>query len=318
VPKTKTAGLIDIGTTGLSPVRDEIIELCIILFSFDCETGEVIDILDKYCGLREPSVPISKRANKLLGISRKSVQGMSLDSRRIKSLLDQAEIIIAHNASFNSTFVSNHFTRAAEKPWYCSMNGIDWKGKGFLSKSLHKLLKAHGIESPARNRAKYNALATLSFLSNGGSNNESYLPELLNSKPVSRRDTFEQEEAAEQGYETIFQNTFYDGEPINTTYSAESEEDGTREKHIVVHGAVCAAFMASSIIFILDKFYNVKLSQISYSAALVSYLTCVAYKKKKLGESWDPIDLFFGFLASAAALATASLVSGLLINMFNS
>ncbi|MTI83043.1 MAG: hypothetical protein FH756_03890 [Firmicutes bacterium] len=316
--KTITAGLIDIGTTGLSPVRDEIIELCIILFSFDCETGEVIDILDKYCGLREPSVPFSKRANKLLGISRKSVQGMSLDSRRIKSLLDQAEIIVAHNASFHSAFVSNHFTEAAEKPWYCSMNGIDWKGKGFLSKSLHKLLKAHGIESPARNRAKYNALATLSFLSNGGSNNESYLPELLNSKPVSRRDTFEQEEAAEQGYETVLQNTFYDEEPINTTYSSEPEEDGNREKHIVFHGAVCASFMASSIVFIFDRFYNVKLSQISYSAALISYFAFVAYKKKKLCESWDPIELFLGFLASAAALAAASLISGLLINLFHS
>jgi len=328
VQKIKTAGIVDMGTTGLNPVRDEIIEICIILFSFNVETGEVIDIIDKYCGLQEPTVPISKRAHRILGLNKSSVRGMSLDDQRIKSLLKQAEIIIAHNAAFHSAFLINLFSEAAEKPWLCSMNGIDWKKKGFLSKSLHKLLKAHGIESPAKHRAKYNAMATLSFLNNGGSGNESYLLELINSKPINLEDTFEQEAAAFRDYNNIFNENacsknFTPGkigdqeEDEYITVKETDSEEIDKEKYSLVHEGICAAFATSSIFFILNRFYNIQLSEISYTVALCCYFGCLAIKKKKSGKKWYLHDLFLGFLASAAALAAASLVSGLLIFILN-
>ena len=52
------AAIIDVETTGLS-AGDEVVELTAILFSFNRDTGEKVEILDEYSGLREPGCAIS-------------------------------------------------------------------------------------------------------------------------------------------------------------------------------------------------------------------------------------------------------------------
>lgn len=181
-----TAGFIDVETTGFGPKTNEIIELALILFTYNRATGQIVKIIDEYCGLREPSCPISRGAMMIHGITKKALRGMRLDHNRIVNMLEKAEFLIAHNAAFDRGFVERLFYISALKPWYCSMSDIDWKGKGFSSRSLQNLLTAHGIKTSRVHRAYEDAKASLKLLSCTNENGETYLMELLKSRIFER------------------------------------------------------------------------------------------------------------------------------------
>ncbi|MDK2821610.1 MAG: polymerase subunit epsilon [Clostridia bacterium] len=179
----KIGGFIDVETTGLSYKKDEIVEFAIILFSFDLNTGHIIEIIDEYSGMREPSCPINWMAAKIHGITKRKVCGMSLDDSKIKEMINQAEFLAAHNAGFDYGFVSRYMESSAWKPWYCSMNGVDWKGMGFTSRGLQNLLKYHGIEIIRAHRALDDAKAALLLLSCSDTKGETYLKKMLKNGP---------------------------------------------------------------------------------------------------------------------------------------
>ncbi|HBX22342.1 MAG TPA: DNA polymerase III subunit epsilon [Desulfotomaculum sp.] len=181
--KTSIAGIIDVETTGFSPYKEEIVELGLVLFSFNCLTGQVIDLVDEYTGLREPAVPISRGASMVHGLDMNVLRGQELDQTRIRSMLGRAEFITAHNARFDYSFVVKIFDEAVQKPWLCTMNGINWSARGFRSKKLQELINQHGIEVQRCHRAADDAKAVLALLSLSGQN---YLSELLRSKPLNQ------------------------------------------------------------------------------------------------------------------------------------
>lgn len=173
-----TAAVLDVETTGLSPVTEEVIELSMVLFSFDPETGQVFDVLDVYTGLREPSVPIGSGAYAVHGIGIRDVIGKALDRERVLAILDRAEFLIAHNARFDKPFVTRLFPEAGRKLWYCSMSKIDWYGKGFASRGLQHLLGQHKLTAGRAHRAEADTMATLRLLGHRGHDGP-YLKELL-------------------------------------------------------------------------------------------------------------------------------------------
>lgn len=181
--KIRIAGIIDVETTGFSPYKEEIIELGLVLFSFNRSTGQVIDLVDEYTGLREPAVPISRGASMVHGLGMNVLRGKELDQPRIRSMLCRAEFITAHNARFDYSFVVKMFHEAVQKPWLCTMSGINWSARGFRSKKLQELIIQHGIEVQRCHRAADDARAVLALLSLRGKN---YLPELLRSKPLNQ------------------------------------------------------------------------------------------------------------------------------------
>lgn len=69
--------VVDVETTGFSPTRDEIIELCIVLFRSDNSGLYIIE--DEYIGLREPSCVIHPAASRVNGITIADVCGKDLD-----------------------------------------------------------------------------------------------------------------------------------------------------------------------------------------------------------------------------------------------
>jgi DNA polymerase-3 subunit epsilon len=174
-----TAGLIDVETTGLDPGRDEVIELSLLLFGFERRTGEVKGIIDHYTGLREPGCSMSRGAFLVHRISRSSLKGAQLDSGRVNELLERSEFLIAHNAGFDYRFVTRLFPAAAAKPWYCSMNGIGWREKGYPSRGLQKLLTIHRIPVDRAHRAGADVEACLKLLAVMNEQGVSYLLELM-------------------------------------------------------------------------------------------------------------------------------------------
>ncbi|MGE5329099.1 MAG: exonuclease domain-containing protein [Deltaproteobacteria bacterium] len=173
------AGFLDVETTGLNPKHDEIIELSIYLFEFRKDNGEITRIIERYAGLREPSIPISPGAQRVNKITYKELKGKSLDIQYIESLIDKAEFLVAHNANFDRGFMERMVNACNHKPWLCSIKNIDWKSKGFKSRALGNLLSAHGISTDRAHRAEDDVRAAIELLSIRASNGKTYFYEML-------------------------------------------------------------------------------------------------------------------------------------------
>lgn len=169
--------IVDVETTGFSPYRDEIVELCIVLFRINQDGLAVIE--EEYTGLREPINGINAAAARVNGIGWADVRGRDLDHQRVTDLVKRADFIIAHNASFDRGFVTRLYPHLDGKHWYCSMSDIDWRSKGCPRRGLQDLLAWHGIKPDRSHRASDDVRATLELLNICQGNGVTYLNELL-------------------------------------------------------------------------------------------------------------------------------------------
>ncbi len=137
----KHALVVDVETTGLSHDVDEVIQLAMLPFSYELETGRilVIDHDRAFDGLREPGVPISEEASLITGLTSKKVSGRSIDGSVVEALVADADLIIAHNASFDRVMVEKHWPCFAERPWGCTLTSVDWLREGFSAGKLDYL-----------------------------------------------------------------------------------------------------------------------------------------------------------------------------------
>ncbi|HLS91453.1 MAG TPA: exonuclease domain-containing protein [Limnochordia bacterium] len=170
----RLAGFIDVETTGLSGVDDEVVEFAMVLFAFDPVSGDILGIVDEYVGMRDPGRPIPPRATAVHGIRDADVRGKRLDERRIRELIDQAEFLVAHNARFDRAFVERLFPSARTKQWHCSMSEIPWKQLGFRSRGLHTLLTDHNIRIERAHRGLDDVLGALALLASSDSSGGCY------------------------------------------------------------------------------------------------------------------------------------------------
>lgn len=173
------AAVVDVETTGFSHTTDEVVELGLVLFSFERETGRVVEIVEEYSGLRDPGRPIPAGATEQHGLTWDDVRGHALDQETVGRILGRAEFVIAHNARFDRGFVARLFPEAGRASWKCSMNGIPWYERGFPSKGLQELLARHGLDVATAHRALDDARNTLRLLSLEQADGRTLLAELL-------------------------------------------------------------------------------------------------------------------------------------------
>jgi DNA polymerase-3 subunit epsilon len=176
---THLAAVLDVETTGWQAAVDEIIEVGAILFAFDPSCGEILQLVDCYSGLREPRVGIHPAAQEVHGLSLAMLRGQRLDEERLGSLFSRAEFLIAHNASFDRGFLTRLFPETGEKPWLCSMRGIDWLTAGCPGRSLELLRSHFGLESGGHHRAAVDAATTLALLSKRDCSSRPFFGHLL-------------------------------------------------------------------------------------------------------------------------------------------
>jgi len=142
---TKRLGLIvDIETTGLDPAGDRIIELACLPFHFSSE-GALYDVLPGYAGFEDPGQPLDGEVVRLTGITDEQLRGRKLDEEVVTTLAAAANLVIAHNATFDRCFLERRFPLFVDKPWACTMGQVPWAEEGLGSARLDYLLSRLGF-----------------------------------------------------------------------------------------------------------------------------------------------------------------------------
>ena len=130
---------VDVETTGLNPATDEIIELGIILFDYDLDSGKIIRTEEPYSRFRDPGIPIPPKITELTGITDSDVEGHEIDYEEVKELIAGVSIVIAHNARFDRPFLERAHRVFRSKPWACSIEDINWRAEGVPGSKLEYL-----------------------------------------------------------------------------------------------------------------------------------------------------------------------------------
>jgi DNA polymerase III subunit epsilon len=105
--ETRRGVFVDTETTGLDPDSHEVIELALLPFEYERDTGRIVavDEANALSAFREPTIPIPREAIKLYGISNEMVSGQRIDAERVKAIIEPAHLVIAHNAGFDRPMV---------------------------------------------------------------------------------------------------------------------------------------------------------------------------------------------------------------------
>jgi DNA polymerase-3 subunit epsilon len=82
--------------------------------------GQVRDVIGTFGALREPGVPITPESMKVHKITPEMVAGQVMDLDAVERFIAQADLVIAHNASFDRPFCERLARGFADKAWACS------------------------------------------------------------------------------------------------------------------------------------------------------------------------------------------------------
>ena len=141
---TKTGILLDVETTGLDQQKDQIIELGMVKFDY-LPDGRIAGLRNVFSSFNEPSEPIPMEVTALTGITNEMVAGQHIDEAAVSSFVDDAVIVIAHNASFDRKFVERCWPIFRNKAWGCSATEVEWRKHGFEGSRLGYLLNGAGF-----------------------------------------------------------------------------------------------------------------------------------------------------------------------------
>ena len=146
----RTLLIIDTETTGLDPHLDHCLEVGVILF--DVPSRQV---------LAQQSFLLPVEANAAEAINRIPAAATNLPQpwrpalSYLQSLLDAADVLVAHNAAFDRQWFGRGHLPATDKPWLCSMEEMRWPAERLLRSrpSVRDLALAYEIPVWAAHRA---------------------------------------------------------------------------------------------------------------------------------------------------------------------
>ncbi len=182
---TRRVIVLDTETTGLDARQEKIIELAMLSVLVDTATGQPVGPVTVYESFEDPGRPIPPQITEITGIDDSMVQGQRIDDAAVTALVEQADLIVAHNAGFDRPFVEARFPVFARKAWNCSFAGIDWKKEGSGSAKLEFLASERGWFYDAH-RAQVDCHALLQVLSTPLSDGQTGLTRLLDGAGQTR------------------------------------------------------------------------------------------------------------------------------------
>jgi DNA polymerase-3 subunit epsilon len=126
--------------------------------------GRIAGVRDVFSSFNEPSVTIPPEVTALTGITNETVAGQRIDEATVRAFLDDAVIVIAHNAGFDRKFAERYWPAFQRKAWGCSATEVEWRKHGFEGSRLGYLLNGVGFFHKAH-RAVDDCHALLEVLS---------------------------------------------------------------------------------------------------------------------------------------------------------
>ena len=130
---------LDLETTGLNTEEDKIIEIAIKVVKIDKIDGNIISFEFEYGSFQDPGMPIEDKISKITGIDDDMVSGHEIDWDKIHEIVQASDIMVAHNAKFDRSFMDRYMPLSKDKIWACSVYDIDWLNRGFVKGSLELL-----------------------------------------------------------------------------------------------------------------------------------------------------------------------------------
>lgn len=155
--------IVDTETTGLNQDADKIMEIGLVVFEYDPETGQAYRVLESFGALEDPGIPITPEITEITGITNEMVAGQRIDDARVAELVSGASIVIAHNSKFDRPFLEQRFPVFEELPWGCSFAQVDWDGEGLGARKLDYIAFQFGFFFDAH-RAETDCQALLTIL----------------------------------------------------------------------------------------------------------------------------------------------------------
>ena len=139
--EVKKGIVLDVEATGLSIGYDDVIQLALLPFEYEVSSGKIINInKDKaFNSMREPRVPISEEASLITGITNEMVLNKTIDSKSVENIINETDLVIAHNASYDRPMVEQHWDCFKNVSWACTFKSINWLEEGFSSAKLELL-----------------------------------------------------------------------------------------------------------------------------------------------------------------------------------
>jgi DNA polymerase-3 subunit epsilon len=102
---TQRVIVLDTETTGLDARQEKVIELAMLSVLVDTTTGQPVGPVTLYESFEDPGKPIPPQITEITGIDDSMVQGQRIDDAAVTALVEQADLIVAHNAGFDRPFV---------------------------------------------------------------------------------------------------------------------------------------------------------------------------------------------------------------------
>jgi DNA polymerase-3 subunit epsilon len=155
--------IVDTETTGLNQDADKIMELGLVVFEYDPDTGQAYRVRDSFSALEDPGISITAEITEITGITNEMVAGQRIDDAHVADLVAGASIVIAHNSKFDRPFLEDRFPVFEGLPWGCSFAQVDWDGEGLGARKLDYIAFQFGFFFDAH-RAEADCMALLNIL----------------------------------------------------------------------------------------------------------------------------------------------------------
>lgn len=139
----KRGVIVDVETTGLDVDADVAFEIALVPFEFDPATGAIGKVDPAVSMLEDPGMPLAANIVSLTGVTDEMLAGQKFDDVAVNAVLSTADLVIAHNASFDRPFVEKRFGDVAERCWACSLNEVRWSDHGHGCAKLECLVEHH-------------------------------------------------------------------------------------------------------------------------------------------------------------------------------
>lgn len=122
--------ILDTEATGKDAAKDELIELGMLKVLFCKRSLRLCGIVERFNELRDPGMPIPPEASAVNHITDDMVAGKSINFDAVATFIEDADLVIAHNAEYDRPLVERCCPEFASKAWACSLREIDWSGLG--------------------------------------------------------------------------------------------------------------------------------------------------------------------------------------------